>query len=1550
MIVRKSVISILFILLCCIGAAAGQRNGFNVIEFPITLANSSDVLYVGWFGLGMPPSYPNTTTIYFSRNPGGGDLRNYRNSVKALPNGSNLTRDGALEFVLNHHLLLPIMGQPRGTFFRPDSSNMTPGTYYCIVAAVVNSDTLYSNEFTIMVDAPTAPKPIGPSGNNITNLTPTFTWERPKNADVPYYHVILSDEPLPLDLSDPEDPKITGDMSIVWQAITPRTSITYGEPDPSGFITASPPPLSPGKEYSWIVFSNFGNHIAFSSNKLSLPQPFLKFTVAGEPLKKPRNVSVNSIPAGNNPVFHPAPDSIVFRWTDLDTNANTYLVNLFVAAKPKDIVQGFGDDLDFSGSLLVWETTVARGDKKDMLEVKLDAKNTLTGGSYKWRVFALDSRGAGTAGDPSDFEYHVPVNHLVIHTKEVISGDTVKVGMVELRSEVLSGPMEKALVFQTDIDGFLARERPIGSTYRITAVKDGFKTETRTVTVNPQGTNITIFMERPRAAIFGRVTDSSDIPLNLASVIGVSEWGDTVRTLTNGGGNFSLSCSDADWTVTVEMAGYRSSSPRKITLKENESHKFDIKLGRNPIILSGSVRNSAGTPIIGTRVRILRDGILIDELASTSQEGTFSFSLAAGVYTLTAEKPGFTTYSAAVTVTGSRTQNITLRQGVLVNGVVMGRSWSEGESIFAPVPSAIIKFWETDSKDTVTAVSDAVFGNFSAGLENGKIFNYASSAAGFTTGKDIANIRIQSNQTYNVTDTIYGLAMISGETRDAGRNIGGVDIVIFDKGSNRVAASGRSSANGSFEIRNIPDGDFSVNAAMTGYFLVGGAREFKVRNGKPTVDIEGVETVLPSYVFVLEAGERKISWDVKDRDGARIKDSSTTIKIISPFMRALAFGAALDKAGPGDYIIEAEAADTLLNLLNLSYYKFTVGEKDTTMSFSLPFTHVRQNTVELNHTFKINSGNAGSSRAVFFYRSEGRAEFRSVERTPDGDNSYSFTFPANARPRDGSDLYYYFQVYTADGKVYGSQKQIYRSYIAPNPKAISRIEIVPGVSDGDTLLLPSSYSAQFSFRAFYSSSFIPLDSASMESLRSSIRWNLEGSADCRLEGGSGLNVTLRTLSSSSESKAVLTAKFNAPSGFEFSGSDSIRVPFKISGSALESISILRTDSKAPEAITNAEEAAFRVVAVDKKGNAVTVSPQWTIEPDGRAGRAGVISSDGKFTPNRRYVGNVRVMAAAGGMKVEFNPVDRANKVTTPGLMVTYMLRSGRADTVSNLKGLRLAFADKSIAEGEMEQFEVSTLDMKNEMKRSGGGFRVADSVVFDIVPRGGNAKLNFGSSGSDSSITIIIEIPSRFREEVKKSRDAGDQNFHIAWWNPKRLRWQITNDDEGKDSIRSVPSSDGSTLSAVVSHFSEYAVVMTPKGFDVSLNISPNPFSPFIMPVREYGENARVNNKTGTCIKVGITAPGQRVASVKVHIYNAVGHRVWAVERLNAAAIEQEFWWNGRTLKREEVWGEHESVENFNERIKNNPMARNGRYFVTVIVKNTDGKTKRVMKPVVLMK
>jgi hypothetical protein len=1549
---RKTEITVLLVLACCAFATAAQNQLLKIVPNDAPgLKAGTETIRVEWVELPAPGSQvpketPAEAQVYYSATPAGGDLSRYRrlgsaaasNVLAAFGTGS---------------------AQKRYTTFVPNSqgSNMGPGAYYGIVAAVVEDDTLYSDYFNIMVESQKPPTLVSPKANimggglvaKVDGLTPTFSWSGVPG--VPYYHVILSDEAI---FQKKGSEYVMSDgISVIWQAITPNTQITYGAPDPSNTITATPPPLTPGKTYSWMVLNNYGNHMAYSSSVVEAIDLVLgSFEITGTPIDAPRVVS----PARGASFNSTGTSSITFEWTNLDERANSYLINLFSSAGSNEL--GLGGGLgNISANLLVWEATVSRGGKgKDgTLSVVLDAAGTLTGKDYTWRVYALDSRGAGSTdvNSTSSFTYNANTGTVNLKTEEVLGGVRSPVGFVELRTEVLSGPTQAPLAFYTGSNGEAGRPFPVG-TYRFTAVKDGYYNQAVTVSVQSGGAvNQTISMSRPEAKLYGKVTAASGgSAINLARVVAVSEWGDTLSALTDGGGSFTLSCRAADWSVYVEKAGYRSTSPRRVPLRLGDNMDFGtVRLDRNPFALSGVVRNGSGEPVMGAKVRVLTsEGALVEELASTPQSGAYSFYLNSGTYVLTAEKPGFVMFSRSVSVTGARGQDITIREGAtLVNGSIIGKSWVVGVNgyVSAPVASAVVRFWEEGARDTFMVVSDAVFGKFSISLPSEKTYNVRFHAAGFDSGADTAVTTDAGGATMAFTDTLYALAMIKGNVSYNNAPLGGVSVLVYNS-DNEVVASGRTSSDGSYEVRNIPNGaNFRVGAGVSGYYSTTPMYSItNIENGRPTPN------TVSSYDFVMAVGDRSISWEIAGFGG------SGSIKVISPLNAVIPFSggaASREQVGPGRYVIEA-VAESDPTLLQLSYHTFELGDAPDSIYFQL--RHQRVDTLGKAGELSVEAiGQLHSTVSMIelFYRSEGSTRYRSVSRAIRPGDPYKIEFTPE---RDGCAGYYYFRVHLANGDIYGSGKQVFSAYVRPDAYEISRITIEPGAAGEATRAVPSSYDARFAFRAFYSDQFMPVSGQP-----GSVAWSVSDESGAVIKS---LTDAVLTYTTPAEAQTLtLKAKLvlPQPSPYKFKGGiqDSVTIHIRVTGAARSFVAVRRNGEEGP--ISSTQRASFSIEALDAERQAVTVSPQWSIVP---AAAGSMDPGSGVFEPRPDFFGTARVIAATGGQRYDY----RQEGAKFPGQTVNFVLRhrESGSDTADTRAGMRLVFPAGSVPSGESVEFNVSVPDLKNYVHRGSNEFRMADSAAFDL------SCAAFERIGGE--IAVIFDIPEHLREAAKKN----SQEFRVARWFVDSLKWipvensEIINNGAAISARLSNGSSEGEGLgkithakrglnrkavkSAVNSAASEaavrlaasarYALVTKSNKLSVSMSVSPHPFSPYISPVREYGPDA----PEGTCVKVNVEAQDGSVRSIKVHIYNATGKRVWAVDKQNAPTGENRFWWNGRTSGRgngrtsvsEEVWS-----DDFG-RNRDRPMCRNGRYFATVIVTDINGDQKRLMKPVVLMK
>jgi hypothetical protein len=1548
--IRKFEAAVLSFLACFAFASAAQRQILKIVPDPSVLGvrAQDSVVRVGWVQLSAagsqtPAPAPIRGDVYYSAVPAGGDLSKYTKiAAAAESNAEAVFSEGVTKRVTSF-------------FPKRQGGRMGPGVYYIIVADTVSGDTLYSDYLTLRLASADPPAIVFPRADvmkgetvkRVTDAAPIFTWS--SVPGVPYYHVVLSDVPF-FDASG----NFNEDANIIWQAITPNTRIAYGAPDPSKTTTVAPPPLSPSAVYSWMVLNNYGNYPAFTSwNVVNAMNGVAgKFFIDAGGLTAPSAVS----PAPGS-VFSDG-DQITLKWGNLDGNANSYLVNLFREGRTGEF--GMGGMGDYAMNMLVWETTVSRGAGSE-LSVSIDAAGTLTGGKYKWRVYALDDRGAASTdsiASLSTFRYNKTSDGLInVKTVETIGDVNLPVGFVELGLEVVSGPaMAAPPLFHTDSAGVLNRSFPAG-TYRISAVKEGYPRYTSTITVAPgsRPTAVIIPMRRAEAVLYGKVVDAANkSAVSAAKIMAVSLWGDTLSAAADGSGNFMLACRAAEWTVTAEKPGFGASASKRITLNIGDNVNFGtISLNRNPAALSGVVRNSVNEPVVAARVRVLRDGVLIDELASTPQNGAYVFYLNPGTYTVTAERPGFAMFSRSVFVTGTMSQNITLKEGaVLVSGVITGSTWVAGTGgtggyVNAPITSARVTFAESGvaAPDTFTVTSDPVFGKFSASLPIGRVYDVTAAAAGFgpsEAGRVLTTDAAEGELSKTYADTLYALAAIRGRVTDLPDDLQ-ADVIVYGAES-RIIASVKS-VGGAYEVRNIPDGNFTVRAGAIGYFTRD-SYQITVTRGRPSGNASG------NYIFEMEAGDKSVRFKV---DGGA---KGSAVRVVSPINRTILFNnddaaeAVLDGVGSGDYVVEAVPADT--NRLELGYHKFDVPENAAvyTETLRFPFTYATSDIVVPNSAGVVDiswpqsAGNLYSPiRSVtLYYRSEGAARFDSLSKTPVLLEPFSVV-PA----RDGCNLYYYFRVYLENGDIYGSGKQLYHSYVRPDIKAISRVTVEPGASGGDTLVLPSSYQTKFTFKAFYGDQFTSIDSGI---IRKMVTWIIEDSKG-PLTSPSPMGATYDYLTPEEEQELTLTASFTPTGDYRMKEGVGRHVvfPIKITGKALKSMRVLRKGEAGP--VLNNESVGFRVEAFDGDGKQVAVSPQWSVYPPNAAARK--IESDGVFAPDRKFVGMARIEAAAGGLTAEYTEPG----ASVPGQRVNYVLEhNDTAATANTLKGMRIVFDRGAVRKDAKASLEVAVPKLTNIVQIGTEDYRIADSIAFDLTFS------DVGAIDSGGSVTLEFDIPDQFKDAAK----SGVYDFKVARWFPdSSLRWIPIEDTltrvkgnvvsavllpapvEGPSlsKTRKASARQAASRAATITASARYALVVQTSRTSLTVSVSPHPFSPYIVPVKEYGLNA----KAGTCIKVNVQAREPFVKSVKVRVHNATGKMVWGMEKLGAQTGENRFWWNGRTSGGsgasvgEEAWS-----EDYYERNANRPMCRNGRYYVMVIVTDMEGKQRRTMKPLVLMK
>ncbi|MBN1758832.1 MAG: carboxypeptidase regulatory-like domain-containing protein [Chitinispirillaceae bacterium] len=1493
------------VLLCAvIGIFAQQSTDYLTVEVPIGAQPATRLLWVKWAGVsrGFQFPAPDSGTIYFDRSPGGGDLANYRYKVTTPYIDTTIaTADSTKDNVY----FPPSTEDPvakRGIAFKAeDQTDMGFGVFYCVIALPTEDDTLLSNEFQIIIESPQPVDWIGPSGQ-VSSVTPTFQWKA--NTGVPYYHIILSDDVIKVDTTSGEV-NLEG-LSIIWQAITPATQMVYGAPDPSNTITADPPPLSPGQNYTWVVLNNYGNHPAFSSMKVKLPPG--EFSIKGTQLIKPVCISpidTTLIYDENNK------EKVVFKWKNLDENANTYKLYIYV-----------GSDFEGIGAqLVVYQTEVVadgREGEDEIDSVEIDAASVLTSNKYVWRVIAVNDQGAGTVGDTVGFNYESPVGQMLVYTKEqIIIGtgedlDTVinPVGLVELQVEVLDGSLEAPLLFYTDNNGYLKRDRPQG-TYRVTAKKSEFEELTKTIVVRKDELSTTTFyLERPDATVYGKVLDQSGKGINLASVYGISDRNDTVTAKSDALGNFILNCYAADWRIGVSMSGYQPTILQKITLESAENYNFGtIELEKNPYTLSGTIVNSAKAPLLGVRVRIYKDGALLSEVPSTPADGSFSFTIPSGTYMVTAEKTGFTTYSKSIDVLSSKSIQVSMEPGAaLVTGYIYGKTWVGDREIVAPITNATVIFIEESTNDTVLVTSDETYGDFKASLAGNKTFSMYCAAEGFVKKTTPVVCTTVSKSTLNLYDTLQGLGSLPGtvimsETRSAVKSAN-VSLIDTDKGT--VISSAKSATDGTFELRSIPDGKYLFRAGKEGLVLdsVG---------GNDTITFSGGKAGRTSAKLYMKPGDKAIKWYVNSTDD----ELDVSIKIQSPLVKTISADDSLVKTGPGLYVLSVDADDD--SILDLSYHRFTVADSEVTHidTVAMLVYHTSADSIEPEHglvTLSITSEVELDSAAIFYkdavattYLSQGIFVADTTFTT------YTFEF---SPPRDGSTMLYYFKAWRGND-IYGYDKETFSVYVKPDWSILTRYEIVP--SDDSAFSFPINYKAPFSVKGYVSSAFLPDTTLDDDG----ISWSLTNAQGAVLAGSDGVATTVTTGSGKTSKPVVLkvtidTTRIPLTSGLSLSQT----VSFNVTGSAVASISVKRTDAGTPEPITTSgsDRAEFSAQGVDEAGTALDITPAWAVSPPG----AGTISSLGIFKPKRNYAGIVRIIATVGKVTGEY----RVDEESEPGLNVRFMMvNRSIPDTVSNQMGCTVVLPAGVVAPGDIGILEIANTALSNQFKRGFGSIRTVDTLAFDI-----QQLENVSMDLSDDSIRLNLSVPRSMRKAVAN----GKQKVAVAQWIEDSLLW--------KPLVNSRVIDDGNYVSAALSHFSVYALVYEPADH-LSMEVSPNPFSPFIVPqYNPFNTDDRVPQHNGTCIKVHADISEART-EVNLKIFTILGDLVWSMAVQNADNIPYYIWWDGRTSKRQlQPAGNNHVVV-----VNGDRMCRNGRYFA-VLTGRINGKEQRVMKHIVLMK
>ena len=764
-----------------------RENQIILTSVPMDMYKSYEEFLVSW----VPLSEGSMGTLYISSTPGGGILENYdETSISGF--SSILTT--------------------------PELIGYGVGLYYAVIG---NSDLqAVSIEFQLIVESQQSNQMISPSGE-VMNSTPVFSWD--PNPGVPYYHVILSDNPFVLAEDEDGNMTVSGAQAI-WQVITSETSIQYGDIDPSGTIINNTPPLVPGITYNWLVMNNYGNNLLYSSQVASTPVEFQYMTEVY--LESPQHINPEYAPI-NNPVEISNEDIITFQWSNVE-GAMTYQIFL------SELKLEAGSEIQFP----VWNQVTTNN------LIDFNASSILIDAKYAWKIIASNADGVSSISELSYFNYDISYGRTKIVTRQVLEdGVSYGIGFTSVTIDPIEGSGD-AVPVTVNESGEAFKNLPLG-VYLITAEKPGFETAQDTLFLyedpeynpyalfsNPSAEQIgascyqiiNINMEWSPGAIYGQVLDSDGIPIETATVLAINSE-EEERLANVSGGGYSISVTPDVWTVYANKLGYQSINSYQYSVAAGQNYASEpLILQENNKNITGIVTNTDGIPLSGVLVSASFNHDTRQEITSSS--GNFTFEgVSVGNWSILAEKTGY--YSPPIVmieITETSEENNQLGtislspQANIVNGNVNNSVVGLSDVVITATPSSGIP---------VTSISDE-YGNFSINLPEG---NYQ-----FTAFK--ANYSSQNTHTLilTVAETIDAIdfilvpneSFISGKITSNNFGLSGVSVTAGEN-------SDMSDIFGNY-ILSVNPGTYEINIQKTGYSS-SGSQIISVGAGQTITDI-----------------------------------------------------------------------------------------------------------------------------------------------------------------------------------------------------------------------------------------------------------------------------------------------------------------------------------------------------------------------------------------------------------------------------------------------------------------------------------------------------------------------------------------------------------------------------------------------------------------------------------------------------------------------------------------------------------------------------------------
>ena len=740
-----------------------RDNDITLTDIPMDLYKTDESFIISWTPSDL------TCTFYYSPAPGGTDINNYTSS------GSNGTGTGSIEICA-------------------DDIGIGVGVYYCVIHNETEEWT--SIEFQLIIESSNGVSMNAPaSGAAIDDPTPIFSWD--PNPGVPYYLLVLSDNPFTLEY-DEEDNLVVSGLNPVWAIITPENSIVYGSQDPSGNFSYSAPPLVPMEpplQYNWVVMNNYGNDPLLTSDVYSPPSGFTFETL--NPIGAPELISPENTTPGDTTIFY-GDDYITFEWTVVE-EAMTYQIFL------SEIRIEEGSEVQYP----VWDQVTTN------TLIDFNASAILIDARYAWKVIATDEDGISACSDVFRFTYHIPVGTLDLWIK---NPDGIGIGYAHVEIDPVEGSGDN-IPLTVNASGHEEKILTLG-TYIVTASKDGYETQDTLVTVYEDPNLYTIILPYSECFFYGSVIDIDGNLVENVTINAESSEGE-VRSTTSNTGNYNLAVIQGFWTITADKERYTLDSPIESYINIGENiNLVDLTLLLNEKDLQGTVLNTSGVPLSGVTITATKG--TITRTKTTNSSGLYQFfGLDIGEWSIYADKPGY--YSPGVTIVEiflSTPSPIILSDIITPQANIVSGNANNGM-----VGLENVEIKATPSSGSPLSTFTNSYGDYTINLPNG---NYVFTAIlEDYTSQNIHQLNLTVGETINGIDFELNPneSYIKGTVTSSGVGLAGV---IVTAGENQ----GITNNVGAYSILVSP-GTYLVSATITGY----------TSSGSQTVSIGAGQTV-----------------------------------------------------------------------------------------------------------------------------------------------------------------------------------------------------------------------------------------------------------------------------------------------------------------------------------------------------------------------------------------------------------------------------------------------------------------------------------------------------------------------------------------------------------------------------------------------------------------------------------------------------------------------------------------------------------------------------------